>query len=248
MPKTYMIGNWKMNQSLKDIDAFFSELKLENNQNNFWISPQAIHIPKCLEWGAKTGVLIGAQNCSDQEQGAYTGEISTDSLMELGAHFTLIGHSERRSYYAESDKFINSKTKKAIEKGLVPVLCIGETLEEREAGKTFDIVLGQLKAGLTNVLLNNESELIIAYEPVWAIGTGKTATPEQAGEVHDKIRELLQELYGETGAEISILYGGSVKPGNVTELLAQTNINGGLVGGASLQAESFTQLCAACIN
>jgi len=241
-----MIGNWKMNQSLSDIEAFFSALNLENNQNNFWISPQSIHIPKCLELGVKAGVLIGAQNCSDQDQGAFTGEISPESLMELGAHFTLIGHSERRSHYKETDAFINKKVAKAIEKGLVPVLCIGETLEQREAGQTFDVVLTQIKADLEGISLNNESELIIAYEPVWAIGTGKTATPEQAAEVHDKIRALLQELYGDVGEEVSILYGGSVKPDNVKDLLGQTNINGGLVGGASLKADSFNKLCAAC--
>jgi triosephosphate isomerase len=246
MAKNYMIGNWKMNQSLKDIEDFFSGLALTDNQNNFWIAPQTMHLTKALELGAKAGVLIGAQNCSDKDHGAYTGETSTDSLMELGCHFTLIGHSERRSYYGETDEFINSKVKKAIEKGLVPVLCVGETLEQREAKQTTDIVLGQIKAGLNRVELNNESELIVAYEPVWAIGTGKTATPEQAGEVHNEIRNLLTELYGETGKDISILYGGSVKPNNVKDLLAQTNINGGLVGGASLKAESYRELCDAC--
>lgn len=244
--KTYMIGNWKMNQGLGEIETFFSGLKLSNNQNNFWIAPQTMHLSKCLELGAKAGVLIGAQNCSDQDHGAYTGENSCDSLMEMGAHFTLIGHSERRSYYAETDQFINKKVTKALSAGLVPVLCVGETLEQREAGKTLDIVLGQVKAGLTNISLNNESELIVAYEPVWAIGTGQTATPQQAGEVHDEIRAFLQERFGPLGADISILYGGSVKPGNVKELLAQANINGGLVGGASLKPDSFNALCDAC--
>lgn len=246
MAKNYMIGNWKMNQTLTQIEEFFGGLDLANNQNNFWIAPQTMHLPKALELGAKAGVLIGAQNCSDQDHGAFTGENSTDSLIELGCHFTLVGHSERRSYYGETDEFINKKVAKAIEKGLVPVLCIGETLEEREADKTSDVVLGQVKAGLKDIKLNNESELIVAYEPVWAIGTGKTATPEQAGEVHNEIRSLLTELYGETGKDISILYGGSVKPNNVKDLLAQENINGGLVGGASLKFESYRELCDAC--
>jgi triosephosphate isomerase len=246
MPKNYMIGNWKMNQTSEEITSFFSDLKLENNQNNFWIAPQTLHIDKCLALASTTGVLIGSQNCSDQDHGAFTGEVSTDTLMEMGAHFTLVGHSERRAYFQESDAFINSKVAKAIEKGLVPVLCVGETLEEREADKTFDIVLGQVKAGLDSIELNNEAELIVAYEPVWAIGTGKTASPEQAEEVHSKVRDLLVELYGETGKDISILYGGSVKPNNVKELLEKTNINGGLVGGASIKAESFSELCAAC--
>ncbi len=246
MAKNYMIGNWKMNQSLEDIKAFFHGLELSNNQNNFWIAPQTLHLSFVQELASQKGILVGAQNCSDQEQGAYTGETSPESLMELGMHFTLLGHSERRSLYGESDEFINKKVLKAIQKGLTPVLCIGETLSEREAGKTLDVVLSQVKAGLNGVELNNESELILAYEPVWAIGTGKTASPEQAEEVHAAIRELLIKLYGETGKDISILYGGSVKPNNVKDLLSQPNINGGLVGGASLKANDFSALCAAC--
>jgi triosephosphate isomerase len=245
MAKSYMIGNWKMNQSLTEISTFFEGLKLSNNQNNFWIAPQLIHVERCIELGKQAGVLIGSQNISDQDHGAYTGETNAESLMELGGHFALIGHSERRAYYNESDEFLNKKTHKTIEKGLVPVFCVGETIEEREAGKTTEVVLGQLKAGLKDVTLNNESELIVAYEPVWAIGTGKTATPEMAQEVHAQIRKLLTELFGETGLDISILYGGSVKPANVSELMAQEDINGGLVGGASLKANSFNALCEA---
>lgn len=234
-----------MNQSLMEISDFFQGLELANNQNNYWISPQSIHITKCLELASQKGVLIGSQNVSNQESGAFTGEISAKSLQELGCHFTLVGHSERRAYYQESDEFINSKISMAITHGLVPVLCVGETLEQREAGKTFDIVLNQVRAGLKSIELNNESELIVAYEPVWAIGTGKTATPEMAQEVHSKIRETLINLFDETGQDISILYGGSVKPDNVVSLLSQKDINGGLVGGASLDAESFNKLCAA---
>ena len=245
MPKNYMIGNWKMNQSVSDIENFFSGLKLENNQNNFWIAPQTLHVTTTIQAAKSAGVLVGSQNISDQDHGAFTGEISSDSLMELGGHFCLVGHSERRSYYSETSEFVNKKVLKAISKGLVPVLCCGETLDEREAGNTLDIVLGQIEAGLKDVTLNNESELIVAYEPVWAIGTGKTATPEMAQDVHAKIREFLKERFGETGVDISILYGGSVKPSNVEELLAQIDINGGLVGGASLKAEDFSQLCAA---
>ena len=245
MAKTYMIGNWKMNQSLKEIETFFNEIELTNNQNNFWIAPQLIHMSKCIEIGQSKGLLIGAQNISNEDNGAFTGETSTSSLMEMGAHFCLVGHSERRAYYNESDSFLNTKVAKAIEKGLVPVFCIGETLEQREAGKTEEVVLGQIKNGLKGIGLNNEAELIIAYEPVWAIGTGKTATPEMAQAVHAKIRTLLEELFGEFGSDISILYGGSVKPANVAELLAQKDINGGLVGGASLKAADFSALCKA---
>lgn len=245
MPKNYMIGNWKMNQSLSEINAFFNEIKLENNQNNFWIAPQSLHIATCIKQANEAGILIGSQNISDQDNGAFTGEISGDALMEIGAHFSLIGHSERRSLYGESDSFINSKVIKAIDKGIVPVVCCGETLEQRENAQTFTTVLSQLKAALKNVELNNFAELVIAYEPVWAIGTGKTASPQQAGEVHSKIRALLIELYGDLGNELTILYGGSVKPSNIKELMEQDDINGGLVGGASLKAESFNLLCAA---
>lgn len=244
--KTYMVGNWKMNQTLPEIENFFSGLSLSNNQNNFWIAPQCLHISKCMDLGAKAGVLIGAQNSSENEFGAFTGETSVDSLSEMGVHFTLVGHSERRTLFGETDETINKKVLKASQTGILPILCIGETLEEREAGKTLDIVLGQLKAGLKDLKIQNESEVIIAYEPVWAIGTGKTASPEQAGEVHNAIREVLSEIYGDFGQDISILYGGSVKPNNVEDLLAQPNINGGLVGGASLKAESFNALCSAC--
>lgn len=246
MAKNYMIGNWKMNQSLKDIDSFFNELDLHNNQNNFWIAPQTLHISKCIELASKKGILIGSQNISEQNNGAFTGEISSESFMEMGGHFSIIGHSERRQYFHESDELINKKVIKAFERGLVPVLCIGETLAEREADKTLNVVLGQLKAGVKNLDLNNEAEVIIAYEPVWAIGTGKTASPEQAEEVHNAIRAELIKIFGDTGLDISILYGGSVKPENIVELLSKPNINGGLVGGASLDAKSFTKLCAAC--
>jgi triosephosphate isomerase len=244
MAKTYMIGNWKMNQSLEEINSFFTELKsIDLPTGNFWIAPQLIHISNCLALTGGTQFKIGAQNASDKDNGAFTGETSTSNLKELGAHFAILGHSERRAYYAESDEFINSKVSKVLESGLVPVLCIGETLEERESNKTLDIVLGQIKAGLQSIKLNSADELILAYEPVWAIGTGKTASPEQAEEVHFAIRNLLKELYGELGAELSILYGGSVKPSNVKELLAKPNINGGLVGGASIKADSFSDLC-----
>ena len=246
MAKTYMIGNWKMNQSLEEINSFYTELKsIDLPEGNFWISPQFIHIGKCLRHSNETQFKVGAQNTSNHDSGAYTGEISAKSLKDFGAHFAILGHSERRAYYAESDELINSKVSKVLESGLVPVLCIGETLEERESNKTLDIVLGQIKAGLKDIKINSADELILAYEPVWAIGTGKTASPEQAEEVHAAIRNLLKELYGDLGTDLSILYGGSVKPANVKELLAQPNINGGLVGGASIKADSFADLCKA---
>ncbi len=249
MAKNYMIGNWKMNQGLNDLETFFSGLKAKNlPAGNFWIAPQAIQISKAIDLAAGTPVKIGSQNCSDQNFGAFTGEVNTSSLKEIGAHFSIIGHSERRAIFGESDELINAKVQKALSDSLTPVFCFGETLEEREAGNTLDIVLGQIKAGLANVKLANADQLILAYEPVWAIGTGKTATPDQAEEVHAAIRTLLNELYGNLGNDLSILYGGSVKPANVVELLGKPNINGGLVGGASLKAEDFAALCSATLQ
>jgi triosephosphate isomerase len=242
--KTYIVGNWKMNQGLTELKEFFGALKETTlPEGNFWIAPQMIHIPKAINLTSDSQFKIGAQNSSQNDFGAFTGETSVESLKEVGAHFALVGHSERRSYYGETNSIVNEKTKKIIEKGLLPIVCIGETLEQREAGKTLDIVLTQVKEGLSGISLKSADDIILAYEPVWAIGTGKTASPEQAEEVHAAIRSTLKELYGDFGNNISILYGGSVKPANVTELLSQPNINGGLVGGASIKAESFAALC-----
>lgn len=244
--KTYIIGNWKMNQGLDELTSFFNELKETNlPEGNFWIAPQIVHINTALEATKGTQFKIGSQNASQNDFGAFTGETSAQSLKEIGAHFSLVGHSERRSYYGETNEIVNAKTKKIMEKGLLPIVCIGETLQEREAGKTLDIVLTQVKEALAGVNLNSADDIVLAYEPVWAIGTGVTATPEQAEEVHCAIRSLLTELYGDTGEQMSILYGGSVKPANVKELLAQPNINGGLVGGASIKADSYSELCKA---
>lgn len=245
--QNYMIGNWKMNQDLDELKSFFEELKSanlkEDSNVHFWIAPQLIHISEALNATSNSQFKIGAQTISENDNGAFTGETSAKNLKELGAEFTLIGHSERRSLFNETDKILNLKTKKALENNLKVVFCCGESLEEREAEKTLDIVLSQIKNGLDEIAYN--SNIIIAYEPVWAIGTGKTASPEQAEEVHSAIRSLLLEMYGENGSNISILYGGSVKPENVVELLGKPNINGGLVGGASLKANSFQKLCEA---
>lgn len=244
MAKTYMIGNWKMNQSLDEITEFFSSIKGKTTkEGNFWIAPQLIHIDRCLNLAQESNIKIGSQNVSNQDNGAFTGETAAVNLKEMGAHFSLIGHSERRAYNFETDEFINQKAKKLLENGMVAVICAGETLEQREAGKTLEVVLNQFKSALSEIEIKNEDQIILAYEPVWAIGTGKTASPEQAEEVHAAIRNLLKELYPALGEKLSILYGGSVKPANVAELLAMPNINGGLVGGASIKAESFATLC-----
>ncbi len=240
--KYYIVGNWKMNQSLSEISTFFKDLGTlpDNKKYEAWIAPQAIHLSKVLE----NGIKAGAQNVSDNNTGAHTGEVSPSALIDLGAEFTLVGHSERRAIYKEDNDFINRKLRLSLEKGLKVILCCGESLEERENGMTESVVNRQIELGLQDVHEANRSDIIIAYEPVWAIGTGKTASPSQAEDVHQSIRTKLIELWNEEAAkEAAILYGGSVKPSNVAELLNQTNIDGALVGGASLKGADFRALC-----
>lgn len=240
----YIIGNWKMNQSLNDIQTFFQNFNTEkqNYKCHTWIAPQAIHAQTVKELGKEYNILAGAQNCSNEKSGAFTGETSPYALKDMEINFTLIGHSERRQIFKESDKLLNEKTKKALDAGLTVVFCIGETLEERESNQTAKVLTEQLNNGLLDLTNNQMSKVIIAYEPVWAIGTGKTATPKMAQDTHKVVRDHLAEK-GFNAEEISILYGGSVKPSNVEELLSQKDIDGALVGGASLQGQDFTALC-----
>ncbi|MCT4641633.1 MAG: triose-phosphate isomerase [Bacteriovoracaceae bacterium] len=243
--KLYMIGNWKMNQNKSEIKAFFDAFNNEGINGNFGIAPQAIHLSDVASLSKSN--FVCAQNINENNNGAFTGELSPASLKEYNVTHTLIGHSERRSIYGETCELINKKVHAALDNEITPILCIGETLAQREAGKTLDIVLGQITDGLNNVNINSSDDIILAYEPVWAIGTGVTATPQQADEVHNEIRKKLETMYPEHGSDISILYGGSVKPANVVDLLAKENVNGGLVGGASLKADSFKALCIATI-
>ncbi len=192
-------------------------------------------------------IKLGAQNMNPESSGAFTGEISPSMLKSVGAEYVILGHSERRTLFGESDQFINQKIKKALEAGLLPIFCIGETLQERESGVTFDILKRQVTQGLSGISEQELAKIIIAYEPVWAIGTGKTASPEQAQEVHAYIRGLAASLYSTAAAEkLIIQYGGSVKPDNAKELLSQKDIDGALVGGACLAAESFLGIINAC--
>lgn len=238
--KKYIIGNWKMNQKKEGIEAFFKYVQNHppSSGTELGICPQALHLPLCLE-KAPQFIKIGAQNCAHELSGAYTGEISPEALRDLGIGFTLIGHSERRSLYHEDLKLIEEKVKTALSSGLKVVLCVGENQRERELGKTLLVVANQLEC-LKAVPYGQN--LTIAYEPVWAIGTGLSASPEQAQEVHAYIRSYLFEIFKEKAKEVPILYGGSVKPSNIQELLLQEDINGALVGGASLDPESFCQL------
>lgn len=240
--KKYIIGNWKMNQSLQDIEAFFTDLNLDGVTCETWVAPQALHISTLLEKSKELPLQVGAQNISTELKGAFTGETSAETLKDLGGTFVLVGHSERRALFNEDHVTLNKKLHLAKDLGLTIVFCIGEQLEERENGMTDAVLKNQIQEGLKNFPADKLDQLIVAYEPVWAIGTGKVATPEQAEETHQGVRSVLVGLYGRDGASIPLLYGGSVKPSNVEGLLSQENIDGALVGGASLKGADFSAL------
>ncbi|MDR1122586.1 MAG: triose-phosphate isomerase, partial [Endomicrobium sp.] len=189
-----------------------------------------------------SNINVGAQNLFWETKGAFTGEISPAMVKDTGCSYVLIGHSERRQYFNETDEAVNKKTKAALAAGLIPVICVGETLKEREENITFKVIEKQIKEGLAGLTPQQAETIVIAYEPVWAIGTGKTATPDQAQEVHAFTRKAYSQMYGDASQKVRILYGGSVNPTNVSDLMKQPDIDGGLVGGASLEAESFTEL------
>ncbi|MFZ4714754.1 MAG: triose-phosphate isomerase [Bacteriovoracaceae bacterium] len=242
----FVVGNWKMNQNLEGIKSFFMAMdKLKFDLKcEAWIAPQAVHIPILKDLAFSLGrIKVGAQTCSEHDNGAFTGEVSAATLADMGVEFVILGHSERRTIFQESNTAINLKMKKALSQDLTTIFCIGETLAEREANQTFDVVKKQIIEGLKEI--NFSDSILVAYEPVWAIGTGKTATPDQAQEVHAFIRSELKKLWGEQGSLVPILYGGSVKPSNFAELLSKPDIDGGLVGGASLVASDFRELCLA---
>ena len=233
-------GNWKMNKTPSEAKALVEELKplVANDDVDVVYCVPAIDIVPVVEAVKGTNVKVGAENLYTEDKGAYTGEISADMLVDAGVEYVVIGHSERREYFLESDEFLNKKVKKAIEKGLTPILCCGETLEQREMGVTMDWIRLQIKSDLTGVAASDVAKLVIAYEPIWAIGTGKTATSDQAEEVCAGIRECIAEMYDQATADaVRIQYGGSVNAGNATELFSKPNIDGGLVGGASLKAD-----------
>lgn len=246
MRQKYIVGNWKMNQSVSAIKSFFDSLNIENTKCETWVSPQAMHIPKVLDAAAslKKDFQVGAQNICEFDNGAYTGENSAESLKDVGATFTLIGHSERRHIFKEDHDLLNRKVKHALKHGLTVVFCIGEQLEERKNGMTEAVLKYQLEQGLKDFPQDEalKEKLIIAYEPVWAIGTGEVASPEQAQEAHHFIRRFITSDLNFQGDRIPLLYGGSVKPANAEGLLSQADIDGALVGGASLKGEDFSSL------
>lgn len=240
MRKTIVAGNWKMNKTPKEAVELINMLKakVDSDKADVIFCVPAIDIIPAVEALKGTKIAVGAQNVYFEESGAYTGETSPAMLKECGVQYVIIGHSERRQYFAETDETVNKKVKKAIEHGLIPIMCCGETLEQRELGVTIEFVRTQIKGGLTGVNGEDVKKMIIAYEPIWAIGTGKTATTEQAQEVCCAIRSVVSEIYGkEVADEVRIQYGGSVNAQNAAELFAKEDIDGGLVGGASLKAE-----------
>lgn len=241
MRKILAAGNWKMNKTASEASEFIKELteSVKGAKNDVLICVPFTNLETAVRLTEGTNVKVGAQNMDYHDSGAYTGEVSADMLLDAGVKYVVIGHSERREYYNETDKTVNLKVLKALEKGITPVLCCGESLEQREGGITFDWVRMQIKLALAGV--EDVTKVVIAYEPIWAIGTGKTATSEQAEEVCGAIRECVASLYGKDAAEkTTILYGGSVNAKNASELFAMENIDGGLVGGASLKTADFT--------
>mgnify|MGYP001813118784 FL=1 len=242
MRQPLVAGNWKMNGSTDSVTALLAGIKAgidSVNTAEMAVCPPYVYIPQVASTLAGTPVSYGAQDVSDQESGAYTGEVSPGMLMDMGCTYAIVGHSERRSIYGESDEFTASKFAAARKAGLVPILCVGELLEEREQGITQQVVERQLDAVIKLEGIAAIGSAVIAYEPVWAIGTGKTATPDQAQEVHAFIRSKLAGLDAAVAAGVRILYGGSMNPGNAAELLAMADIDGGLIGGASLKPDDF---------
>ena len=248
MRETIIAGNWKMNLGLNQVKELAEGLKdgitkvLAENTKAL-VFPSDLHIPAVVEILKDSPISVGIQNIYPSELAAFTGESCIAQIQDFGLQHVLLGHSERRQFLGEDNSFLNKKLHFALEKGCIPVFCVGETLEEREAGNTDAVIQKQIKEGFAGLDAAQLSTTILAYEPVWAIGTGKVATPEQAQEVHKMARNLLQEMHGESLAEkMPILYGGSVKPGNVKALLGQADIDGALVGGASQKSESFLAL------
>lgn len=247
MRKPLVAGNWKMNGSLagaqalaRDIRAGLGDLP---HQVDVAMFPPYVHLPAALAVTAGPALAVGAQDADEHDDGAYTGAVSAAMLQDLGCAMVIVGHSERRSLYGDDDARVAAKFEAVQNHAMQPLLCLGETLDEREAGATEAVVIRQLMAVVNRAGLEAFERAVIAYEPVWAIGTGRTATPQQAQEVHSLVREAL----GEAGKTVRILYGGSVKPDNAAELFGQPDIDGGLIGGASLEASSFLAICRAAV-
>jgi len=246
MRKPIIAGNWKMNKVLSEAESFVSDTKdkvpAQDKVDSIICAPFP-YLQALVTQAEGTDLKVAAQNMHFEDSGAFTGEVSPAMLKDLGLDYVVLGHSERREYFAETDETVNKKAHAAFEHGITPIICVGETLEQRESNQTMDLVADQVKKALSGLTEDQVKEAVIAYEPIWAIGTGKTATSEQANEVCTHIRQTIADVVSKEAAEaIRIQYGGSVKPANIEELLAQSDIDGALVGGASLEADSFLQL------
>ncbi len=247
--KTVIAGNWKMNMLASTVKPFMEELK-ENMPKNrpcdVVLCTPAVIVPTMIKAGKDCKVAAGAQDVSKYEKGAYTGEVSASQLADIGAKYCIVGHSERRQYHGEDDMLVNAKAKALLAKGVIPIICVGESLEQREMDLTLEYIAYQVKAALNGIDATQVRRCIIAYEPIWAIGTGRTATAQQAQEVCESIRAVIRKLYGARPARaVSILYGGSMNAKNAAELLAMPDIDGGLIGGASLKPADFAAIIAA---
>ena len=244
--KTIIAGNWKMNMLASKVKPFADELKTMSPRVKWCetvVCVPFVMIPAAIKAFKDTRVAVGAENMNENEKGAYTGEVSAAMLADLGVKYVIIGHSERRQYYGETDISVNKKVKAAFEAGLIPIICVGESLEQRELGITIELISLQVKTALAGIPADRARKVVIAYEPIWAIGTGKTATSEQANEVCMSIRAVIRGLYGARVARaVTIQYGGSMNEKNAAELLAQPDIDGGLIGGASLVPEKFSAI------
>ncbi|APH16687.1 triose-phosphate isomerase [Clostridium sporogenes] len=245
MRTAIIAGNWKMNKTVKEAVELVKELKplVKDAKCDVVVCPTYVCLPAVLEEVKGSNIKVGAQNMHFEESGAYTGEIAPKMLEELGVHYVIIGHSERRQYFNETDETVNKKVKKAFEHNLIPIVCCGESLDQREGNITEKVLEEQIKVGLKELNKEQVEKLVIAYEPIWAIGTGKTATDEQANETIGYIRTVVKAMYGESVADkVRIQYGGSVKPGTIKAQMAKEEIDGALVGGASLKAEDFAAI------
>jgi triosephosphate isomerase len=244
MRRKLVAGNWKMNGSIAANAALLKQIQSEFNgaECDVAVCVPFPYLAQCQSLLSDSSLCLGAQDVSIYECGAYTGEVCAAMLLEFGCRYVIVGHSERRAYFGETDELVAKKALVAIEKGLIPIVCVGETLEQREVGQTREVVLRQIDAVLSVIGGDDLAKIVIAYEPVWAIGTGRTATPEMAQEVHALLRKRLQEIYVSAAKEVKILYGGSMKPDNAQALLAMVDIDGGLIGGASLKAQDFLSI------
>ena len=243
MRKKIVAGNWKMNTLPAEGVALAKGVAAGKGEVcdsvNFIVCPPFTHLHSVVETLKGTNIAVGAQDCATETKGAYTGEVSAEMIAALGCEYVILGHSERRQYYGETSETLNKKMARAYENNLIPIYCVGENLEEREANRHFEVCKQQLEEVVFNLTDEQFAKLVIAYEPVWAIGTGKTATAEQAEEIHAYIREVLRSKFGTAAEECAILYGGSCKPSNAGEIFSKENVDGGLIGGAALKAEDF---------